>query len=686
MAETKLTKGAEREILTRARKRFKAAVEAENKTRLSMLDDKKFLYIDHWPDKIRRAREADDRPCLQIDRLKPQIKQVTNQQRAMRPAVQVSPVDSGADPDVAEVLQGLIRHIEINSDADDAYDQAGRDQVETGLGWIRIRTEYCDDESGNQDVLIDRVRNPFSIYRDPSAQKRDCSDMKFAFEVSDLLPEEVEAQYGKKYAVSAAEFSSIGDDAPNWMIGEKIRVAKYWEVTTAREPKELEGGKSITVERRTVRCYVLTGLSVIESYDWPGKYIPLVPVLGEETDIEGEVTLSGITRGAKDPQRMLDYWKSATTETVALAPLAPFIVAEGQIEQYEQQWKQANRRRLPYLTYKPKTIGGELAPPPQRQQAEPPIQAMMALTQAGENDLRAVTGFYDVAERESREQSGRAILARQKQGEHGNSDYLDGLARAIRHVGRILIDLIPKIYDVPRVVRVLGLDSKPKTVMVHADNAPEADPTTGQPMLPPGVEGAYDVSVGKYDVVVKAGTAQTQREDFIEFMGQLFQAQPALFQAFGDLFFENLDEPHAKQMAERAKKMLPPILQDDPQNNPAAMQAQMGQMQQQMQLMQQALQQAQQQIATKQAELDSRERIAAAEIQHKERLAALEADVARVKAANEAKIAEMKMQVESARFVASEGRQAVETVLEHQHQTRQAERAAKQAIEPDQEA
>jgi hypothetical protein len=671
------------ELLRLARKRFQTAVDGENDARKARLEDKIFAAGNHWPDDIKKQRADDKRPCLVIDRLKPQIKQVTNQQRQMRPSAQVVPGKGGSKA-TAEVFQGLIRHVETSSDADDAYDQAGKDQVETGLGWYRFRTEYCDDESGDQKIVIERIRNPFSIYPDPKAVRRDRSDGKFLFSTSDFLEDELKARYPQATLASCEEFNGLGDDAPNWLIVDRIRVAEYWTVETTKSVKTLENGKTRKVETRKVKCYIITGLEVLDSFEWAGKYIPFVPVLGEEIDINGKVDLRGMVRGAKDPQRMFNYWKSATTEAMALAPKAPFLVAEGQIDKYITMWKQANIKNLPYLIYTPKTLGDQLAPPPQRQVAEPPIQAMLAETQGSENDIRAATGFFDTNQRETREMSGVAIQTRMQQGEHGNSDYIDNLTRAVRFGCRILIDVIPKIYDVARTVRILGLDNKPKTVIVHSgqDTAPApgaVDPNTGQPALPEGVAGIYDLSVGEYDVEVSAGRDQgTARQEFVGVMQELFKANPSLFQIVGDLFFENMDVPNAQQVAERLKKTLPPGLNDDPG---MAAQAQVGQLQQQMQLMQQALQQAQQEIATKKAELDSKERIAAAEIESKEKIELLKADVAKHKAAIDAGLEQVRIQAESARHAASEGREAVAQQLEHAHQARAAEQAAVRAVE-----
>lgn len=635
----KLTKEQERKIVEKALEQFKIASDAES-FRDDHLDDKKFAAGDQWPDEIKRLRETDKRPTLTINRLKPQIKQVTNQQRAMRPSVQVNPVDSGADPDTAEVLQGVIRHIETSSDADDAYDQAGKDQVVMGRGFIRIVTEYESDKSLNQVIKFERVRRPETIYFAP-CEKLDYSDARYAFELFDLSYDEYEERFPKATSAKGLwDMVSAGDCPPEWIRDDSIRVAKYWSVEVER--KELQaGGKSRIVESRAIKCYMINAVEVLETYEWVGKYIPLIPVIGEEIVIEGKVDYRGMVRDAKDPQRMFNFWKSATTEMVALAPRAPFVAAEGQLEPYQKQWKQANTRNIPYLLYKATSLDGRLVPPPQRNVAEPPIQALMLSSQSAENDLRAATGFYDVGERETREQSGRAIMARQKQGELGNSDFLDGLARAIRHCGRILIDLIPKIYDVPRVIRIIGGDNQPKAVMVHAG---------GQvpPELPEGIKGAYDLSAGTYDVTVTVGPSfQSARQEFVETMAQMFAGNPQLWQVIGDLFFENTDIPNRKQIAERLRKLLPPQLQDkENQQDPAVLQAQLQQAGQQMQQMAAALQEAQQQLESKQLEVESNERIKQQELELKAQIETAKIELERMKAENEVQIAQIKLQAD----------------------------------------
>lgn len=677
-------------VIEQARKDLRLSADAEAKIRKLQLDDKKFAAGEHWPEKLRALREQDGRPVLTIDRLGPQIKQVTNQLRQNRPSIQVIAVENG-DVETAEVFQGLCRHTESISDADVAYDRAGEDAATIGRGWFRIITEYDTEDGDTQEIKIKRVRNPFSVYPDPTCQEIDYSDARFFLITEDLTRDDYLRLYPDSKAAAMTDFSGIGNDEQYWFWAETVRIAEYWYVETTKRTITLAKGKTREVEDRKIYCKKINGVEVLEEYEWAGKYLPFVPVIAEEVDIAGQVDYRGITRRSKDPQRMLNIWKSATTEMIALAPKAPYIMAEGQDEGYERMWKQANIRNFPALKYKPLTVAGTMAPAPRREVAEPPIQALLASTTGAENDLRATTSFYDVGDQERREQSGRAILARQKQGEIGNSDVADGLRRAIRFAARILIDLYPKIYDAPRIRRIIGNDGKEKTVVVHAGQQQAADVLQGD-----GIAGVYDLSAGRYDVAVGAGPShQTARQELSEFLANLFQAQPGLFQVFGDVFFENQDAPMAKQMAKRSKKMLPPELQDDDGAQaqiPPQVQMQMAQMQQQLQQMGAALQEAESGIAKTQLEVQSKERIAAAELSLKAQIAQMEADVAKFKATLDANAKQAAVVAETERAVLKIGaeieaqardqaHQAVEHEADLRHADRQAQTSHIQALE-----
>lgn len=615
-------KGDEK-LLQQARERFKLASDAEESIRREALEDLRFRAGEQWPENIKIDRQNTGRPCLTINRIPQFLRQVTNEIRQNRPSIQVNPVDDQADPETAEILQGIMRHIEVSSDADVAYDTAAEHAATFGFGYLRVITDYVDERSFNQEIRIERIRNPFSIYFDPECQKPDYSDARWAFVVQDVDREEYLALYPDSELSGLADMTTVGDQAPGWINGKSVRIAEYWHIDHKEQELALLPDGSVmpadmvaegvpVLRTRTVQvpkvywCKV-NGLEVLEKQEWPGRWIPIVPVLGDEVIVNGERQLYGLVRFARDPQRMYNYWATAETEMIALAPKAPFIGAAGQFEGFERQWQSANVRNLPYLEYKPVSHAGVPMGPPQRQVYEPPIQAISHARMQANDDLKATTGIYDASlGARSNEQSGRAILARQREGDVANFHYADNLARSIKHLGRILLDLIPRIYDAPRVMRIIGAEEVERVVQI---NAPTRDK---------GVERIYDLSIGEYDVTVSVGPSfSTKRQEAVDSMLQLSQAYPPLMQVAGDLLVKNMDWPGASEIAERLKKLLPPNLQEEQEDQqvPPAVQAQMSQMAQQNEQLSQALNQATDDLRTKRLEIESRERIEAMKAQ-----------------------------------------------------------------------
>lgn len=572
------------ELLALARKRFQMSAMAESALRQEMMEDLRFRAGDQWPDQIRADRVNDKRPILTINRLPQFIKQITNPQRTSRPSIQVNPVGDGADKDTAEVIQGLIRHIEYNSHAEVAYDEAFEDAVTMGRGWFRILTDYVDDGTFEQEIIVKRVGNQFTIYPDPAAQELDYSDARFMFVIEDIPMDEYRSLYGDARAKSLELFASVGDRQPDWYPEGKVRIAEYWYVDAKKRKIALirgENGELLTVPRdqvpdgtpieqerevneRVIHWIKMNANEVLERKVWPGKWIPIVPVLGDEIDLNGRRDLVGIVRYARDPQRMYNFWVSAETEMIALAPRTPIIGAEGQFKGHEAEWRVANVRNVPYLEYVPKALEGQPIPPPQRQQFEPPIQAIVAATKQSDNDLKSVIGFFDASLGEKGpDQSGKAILARQKQGETGNVNFIDNLARALWHAGRIYVDLIPHIYDTARTLHIIRADDEQKEVTVN------------QEFEEKGVKKIYQLGLGRYNITLSIGPGyQGRRQEAVASMLQLVSAAPQLVPIIGDLMVSEMDWPMAQQIAARLKKTLPPQLQDNENEPPIPPQVQ----------------------------------------------------------------------------------------------------------------
>jgi soluble cytochrome b562 len=592
------------DVLSTARDRLSMAISAYSESREDELDDLRFYAGSpdnqwQWPADVLATRGAvqgqtiNARPCLTINKLPQHVHQITNDQRQNRPSVKVIPVDDNADVEVAEVFNGMVRHIEYISDADVAYDTACENQVSYGEGYIRVLTEYCDDNTFDQDIKIARVRNSFSVYMDPLIQDPCGSDAKWCFITEDLSQEEYHRLFPNASPLSTLETLGVGDqNLSQWLNTDTIRIAEYFYIEYDRQTLNLYPGnatafqgspedkqlrqiygkpkKSRQADRKKIKWCKINGYEILEEQEWAGKFIPVIRVIGNEYEVEGRIYISGLVRNAKDAQRMYNYWTSQEAEMLALAPKAPFIGYGGQFEGYETQWKTANTQNWPYLEVNPDVTDGQGAVLPLPQRALPPM-AQTGLIQAkmgASEDIKSATGQYNASlGQTSNERSGRAILARQREGDVGTYHYQDNLARAVRHVGRQLVDLIPKIYDTQRIARIIGLDGETKMVKIDPMQQEPVRKIQNQEGIV--IEKVYNPSVGKYDVVVATGPGYaTKRQEALEAMAQLLQGNPQLWAVAGDLFVKNMDWPGAQEMAKRFAKTIDPKLMGEAEDNP----------------------------------------------------------------------------------------------------------------------
>ena len=578
------------------------AIAAYSDSREDELDDLRFRAASpdnqwQWPADVLATRGSvqgqtiNARPCLTINKLPQHVLQVTNDQRQNRPIGKVIPADDKADVEVAEIFNGIVRHIEYISDADVAYDTACDNQVTFGEGYFRILTEYCNENSFDQDLRIGRIRDSFSVYMDPTIQDPCGSDAEWCFICQEITKEDYERQFPDAATLSSLQYG-VGDGALNaWINQDTVRIAEYFYIqhekktlnqyhgniaAMAGSPEakqaEMMGLKPIKtreVDAKTVKWCKTNGFEVLDKRDWPGKWIPVVRVVGNEFEIDGRMYVSGLVRNAKDAQRMYNYWVSQEAEMLALAPKAPFIGYGGQFEGYEQQWKTANINNWPYLEVNPDVTDGQGGVLPLPSRAQPPM-ASSGLLQAkagASDDIKSSTGQYDSSlGATSNERSGRAILAREKQADTGTYHYVDNLARAIRHSTRQLVDLIPKLYDTQRIARIIGVDGETDQAAI--------DPSQPMPVKKIQdergivIKKIYNPSVGTYDVAVTTGPSyMTKRQEALDAMSQLLQGNPQLWAVAGDLFIKHMDWPGAQEMAKRFAKTIDPKLlsdEDDP--------------------------------------------------------------------------------------------------------------------------
>ena len=641
-AERVANGGSDRsELLAEMRSRMQSAQSAFSLTRQAELDDLRFMAGSpdnnwQWPQDVLATRGSvqgqtvNARPCLTINKLPQHVRNVTNEQRQNRPSGKVIPADDRADPEVAEIFDGIVRHIEYMSDADVAYDTACDNQVTFGEGYIRLLTEYCDEDTFDQDIRIGRIRNAFSVYMDPMIQDPCGSDARYCFITQDITISEFERMFPNATPITTLRTQGVGDASMGyWLNEDVIRIAEYFYVDEVKATLNLYPGgmtafkgsfearqmeamgmeplRTRESSKRVVKWMKTNGFEVLEERDWVGKYIPVVRVVGNEFEVDGEIHISGLVRNAKDAQRMYNYWVSQEAEMLALAPKAPFIGYGGQFEGYEHQWKTANTQNWPYLEVNPDATDGAGNSFPLPQRAQPPMaqQGLIAAKMGASDDIKATTGQYDPSlGATSNERSGRAILARQAQSDTGTYHYVDNLARAIRHVTRQIIDMIPKIYDTQRIARIIGMDGQTSMAKINPMQPEPVRELKDQNGIT--IEKIYNPGVGKYDVVVTTGPSYlTKRQEAMDAMSQILQGSPQLWAVAGDLFVKNMDWPGAEELAERLRKTIDPKLlqdQDDPALQAANQQIQV--LTQEMQAMQQMLQNVQQSMEAQKMRVD----------------------------------------------------------------------------------
>ena len=610
-AAGKVSDADDKDRLSAMRRRYTIALSAYSDSREDELDDLRFMAGSpdnqwQWPADVLATRGSvqgqtiNARPCLTINKLPQHVRQVTNEQRQNRPTGKVIPADDRADVRVAEIFDGMVRHIEYISDADVAYDTACDNQVTYGEGYIRILTEYAREDSFDQDIKIGRVRNSFSVYMDPAIQDPCGSDAEWCFITEDVSKADYERMFPDAAPVSSLLSQGVGDQSlSQWLSEDMVRIAEYFyyehekatlnlypDNITAfsgspqdKQLKQMFGKplRSRTVDRKKVKWIKTNGFEILEERDWAGKFIPVVRVIGNEFEVDGQLYVSGLVRNAKDAQRMYNYWVSQEAEMLALAPKAPFIGYGGQFEGYEMQWKTANTNNWPYLEVNPDVTdgAGQVLPLPQR--APPPL-AQTGLIQAklgAADDIKGTTGQYDSSlGAQSNERSGRAILAREKQGDTGTYHFVDNLSRAIRYVTRQLVDMIPKIYDTARVARIVGMDGEVGMVRINPTQPEPVKEIRDENGLV--IDKIYNPSVGIYDVCVTTGPGyMTKRQEALDAMSMLLQSNPQLWTVAGDLFVKNMDWPGAQEMAARFAKIIDPKVMEGEDQSPEMQMAKM---------------------------------------------------------------------------------------------------------------
>ena len=704
---------ADDKILEEARQRFHRSAEAEKTQRERILQAKRFRAGDQWDPKLKVAREGSQgiagqqpqpaRPCLVVDRLGQPVRQVSNTIKNADFGFDVLPNGGGADDETAEIIKGYLRRVQNNARGESPIEWGADGAIEGGIGWFRLRTEFVHQTWGqdtpteelfDQELRMERITNNLSVYDDPSAMLPTRKDAIFKFVVEDMERSEAKTRWPDMDFASLDMFRSTGD-ADSWVGVDVLRIAEYWRITftdrpfywlsdgsvhEGKPPKGAQLKMARTMRVPKVEGYKITATEILERWDWLGSHIPLIPILGEELNVDGKPVLRGIIEPGMDAQRMVNYTYSAGIEIFALSQRKAPFVAAASIANYKNIWQTRAIYGYSFLPYDPFDKDGKPLPMPQHDTTEAPIQAAVELMRTSEDAIKASTSTGDASlgNTNPNERSGRALQSLQAQSDLANSNYPDNVRRAIIYAAEQMLEILPKITRPGQIWHILGMDDEPQQVMVGKpfspgpNGTPQPAPAGVTPEMakdPSTLYKFYDPLTGIYGVTVTVGKAtSTKREEGAAALGELLPHLPPEMQAkiIPD-YIKQLSFPGAQGIAE---KLEPP---SDQQGLPPQAQAMVQQLQQQ-------LQQAQQAVQTDQVKVQGQIQIAQAKAQSDLKIAemdnATKIAVARISAAKGALDAQAEAQEERLSTGLELDHEAQQNALDRAHEAGLAAQAA----------
>ena len=619
----------EKEFIKDAKRRLEKCKKSDSHNRLAAVEDLKFLQGDQWDLGERQRRKDKNRPCLQINVLPKYSKQVCGEMRKNKSRIKVRPVDSKGDIHLAKIREGLIYNIEYLSDAESIYDYAGKMLVDCGYGAWRICTRWTEENCFLQEIYMEPILNPFTVYFDPMSKRYDHSDANYCFIVTKMEQEDFDDAYGKKNRPGGdiIDGPTLGVKDELYWDRDSVTVAEYFYVEKEeKKMAKLSDGQIMekkeadlyiasvkesyaktkadydekrmsdptlpvrddlgednaptivderTMEERHIKWARITGTKILEEKDWPGHFIPVVLVTGEETNIEGKRYIKGLIRDGKDPQKLLNTWHTSACETIALAPKAPWQATARMIEGYEQDYLNANEDNLPVMLYN--IDPAEPQAKPSRLQPGQAPQAIFAEISRAQQSIKDCIGLYnadvgDTSNEHLRDVSGKAIMARQMPGDTATFVFPDNMNKGIIYGGKIINDLIPAIYDTERDVRLRNADdSTEASVPINTTVGKAVESVKESPQQFSGMNLGKlkqaskengpnapfnDITIGKYDVVISSGpNTATQRAEMAE---NILKIGMATKMAPLDKYFLLHSVDGMEEYAEAVKQMVPP--------------------------------------------------------------------------------------------------------------------------------
>jgi Phage P22-like portal protein len=558
-----------------------------------------------WPTDVVMSRKEQGRPMLTMDRSNQFINQVLNDARQNKPSPKFLPADGLANPKIAEIIESHVRHIDYVSEAHSVFMTAHEYQVRAGLGYVRLIVKQKDATTNKQQVEWRRVQDLESCGLDPDYMEPDGSDAGWGFVYSDIPTRKFNRLYPK---CEPTDFEA----KDGWISKKTVRVCEYYRLVPVN-------GKNIC------ESFLLTGEKIISRSVFPcsskvDAHIPIIPLHGNEIWIEGERQLGGVVARIIGPQRAYNYERSAYVEKLALAPKAPFVGPHAAFEGLTDQWGAANTTNAAYLPYNHLDKNGQPIPAPSRQQ---PAQMESAWANAAQQSLGDISAGFGMFEANlgapSNETSGKAIIARQHEGDTATFNFIDNLRHSIEHAYKIVLNSFAVTMDIKQIVRLLSEDNKSSFVTVD----PEQEEAYMEGL---GADGKKVISInpniGEYDLIVTTAPGYaTRQQETVAALTEMTNGNPQMFSLIGDVIIKAMNLPDGDKVVNRLKLMLPPQIQEaeketegqDPAVSQAVAQVQ-GQAQEQIQGMQQQMQEMEQAMQAMDAEIQKK----ALELQNKD--------------------------------------------------------------------
>jgi hypothetical protein len=554
-----------------------------------------------WNEREFASRQTSGRVALQIDYLKQYVNQIVNSIKKQERVADIVPVGSAGSKETSNVLKGLLKKIQYDSNAEEVYATGVSFAVKCSIGFIKVDHGYQDEsdaDNENQVIQLERVINPFNIYLDSSSIALNGADANHCTEIERMTQKEFQERWPD---AEMSPFEERGNVDYSLGKDDDISVAHFEIKETELQDVLDENGKpKRQVKKTKIMRYVLSGAEVLEQTESPFKYISIIPVYGEEAWEDGKRKLHSAIRKSKQSQAQYNLLQSIKTEMLLNHNRANIIAAGGSIEDYAEDWINPDKSMV--LRFSPTDENGAQLPPPFQIMPPQMNAGMIEAAQTSVNDIRSTMGIQ--AENQGEETnavSGIAINARKIQGDNQIYHFCDNATHSIEQTCRVILSGIGKIYDTQRIEQIINEEEEPELVYLNfqVPNSPQEAQMAAQQMQQQGIKTIANVVEGKYDVRVTVGASfSTQREEAEQFLQNIIGSNPQLLSVYGDLLFKYADFAGSDQMAERAKKMLPPQLQDQQPGQDPQTAALFSQLQQ----AQQVIQQLQSQLKSKQTD------------------------------------------------------------------------------------